>query len=100
MGKQDLNPIPDVALDDRRVLPVVDLILVTKPPDIDGVRQDVVDVASADQPSPCRPPRPDRSNGQADILGIEDALEPHDAADFQIASKEIADEVGLLLHDV
>jgi hypothetical protein len=44
-----LDAVPDLLFDDRWVQAIVDLPLMARPSDIDGIREDPVDVASADQ---------------------------------------------------
>ena len=55
---------------------------------------------SADQPASGRLAPAVGSNGQPDVLLVQSSLEPHDAADLEIATKEIADEGGMLLDDM
>src|ERR1019366_4220860 len=81
LGEQVLDAAPDVFIDDRRVQPLVNLSLMSKPSGIDGVRQNVVDMASADQPPTRLPAGPRCPNGQTDILRIKNHLQPHDGAD-------------------
>ena len=55
---------------------------------------------SADQPAACHLAPAVGSNGQPDILLVQKSFEPHDAADLEIAPKEIAHEGGMLLDDM
>src|SRR5580658_4088290 len=43
---------------------------------------------------------PARSNRRAKIFGVENDLQPHDAADFEIPAKEIANECSLALNNM
>src|SRR5258708_6222269 len=57
-------------------------------------------MASADEPTASGPACPVCSDGQPEVLLIEDSLEPDDAADLEIASEEVPHEGGVLLDDV
>ena len=54
---------------------------------------------SADQPASGRLAPAVGSNPQP-VLLVQSSLEPHDAADLEIAPKEVADEGGMLLDDM
>src|ERR1700760_2113017 len=71
-----------------------------KPSGIDGVREDPVDVASRDQAAARRLARCNNPNWQSNVFGIENGLEPHHAAAFEVASEEHANEVGVLFNDM
>src|SRR5450432_2626890 len=91
------DPIPGRLIDDRGVKPLMNLPLVAKPTDIDRVRQDLVEMAPADE-TPAGPlAGPVDANGQADIFGVENGLEPHDAADREVTLEEIANKGGMFL---
>ena len=51
LGQQALDPVPGLLIDDRVMKAFMDLSLVGEPPDVDRVRQDLVEVSSADQPA-------------------------------------------------
>ncbi len=52
---------------------------------------------SAEQPAACHLAPAVGSNGQPNFLLVQNTIEPHDAADLEIAPKEIAHEDGMLL---
>ena len=95
-----LDPVPRFRVDDRRMKAVVDLPFVPQPSEIDRVREDPIEVTprhqSASGSSACLA----RPNRRAKVLGVENYLEAHHAADFEIAAKEGADELGLLFDNV
>jgi hypothetical protein len=51
LGKQKLDPVPCLLINDRIVDAFVDLALVGQPPKVDRVRQDLVEMAPTDQPA-------------------------------------------------
>ena len=69
-----LDAIPRLGIDDRPMEAVMDLSLMAKPSCVDRVRQDVVDMSPADEPSARLPARSNGSNGQTDVLRIKDDL--------------------------
>src|SRR5271157_312737 len=100
LRKQKLDPVPCLAIDDRIVKTSVNLALVGQPPEINRVRQDLVQMASAAEPAASGLACPVHPYGQPHILSIEDGLQSHHAADLDIASEEVPHEVGVLLDDV
>jgi hypothetical protein len=100
LGKLTLDPVPALVIDDRGMKAFMDLILVGQPTDVDRVRQDLIEMPSADQPASGRLAPAIGSSWQPDVLLIQSDLEPHDAADLEIAPKEIAHEDGMLLDDM
>src|SRR5271166_5444106 len=98
--KTDLDAIPGFMIDDRLVQTVMDVPLVAKPSDVDRVRKDPVEMAPRLQfaagPSAC----PARPNRRAKVFGVENGLQPYDAADFEISAKETADERSLVFNDM
>src|SRR5271166_4863889 len=84
----------------RQAEAFMDLALMGQPPKVDRVREDLVEVPPADQPAPCSLAPPVASNRQPNELLIQNGLEPHDAADLEIAPKEMAHEGGMLLDDM
>src|SRR5579864_5796793 len=83
-----LYPVPKVATDDRRMLALMHLTLMSDLADVDRVRQDLVEMASAERPAAGRPPCPVDPDRKPDILGVEELLEPDDASGLQIPSKD------------
>src|ERR1700692_3589492 len=83
-----LDPVPDLEVNDRRMKAVVDLPFVAQPSDIDRVRQDPVKVASGHRGAAGPSARPARPNGRTNVLGVESRLQPHRAANFEIAAEE------------
>ena len=79
----------------RRMKAVVALPFVAQPPDIDRVRQDPVEVASRDRGAASLSARPAHPNRRTHVFGVESHLQLHHAAEFEIAAKEGADELGL-----
>src|SRR3984957_5465112 len=51
LRKQPLDPVPCLLINDRIVKTIVGLTLVCEPPKVDGVRQDLVEMAATDQPA-------------------------------------------------
>src|ERR1700688_2862161 len=100
LGKPALDPVPALLIDDRTVKAFMDLVLVGQPTDVDRVRQDLVQMPSADQPASSRLALAIGPNGESDVLLVQSSLEPDDAAGLQIAAKEIAHEGGMLLDDM
>ena len=98
LGKPTLDPVPTLVIDDRSMKAFMDLVLVGQPTDVDRVRQDLVEMPSADQPASGRLAPAVGSSRQPDVLPVQSSLEPHDAA--EIAPKEVADEGGMLLDDL
>ncbi len=95
-----MDSVPGLVIDNRIMKAFMDLALVGQPPKINRVRQDLVEVPSADQPAARSVAPAVGSNGQSDVLLVQNSLEPHDAADLEIASKKIAHEGGMLLRDM
>src|SRR5882757_7832862 len=100
VGELALDPIPALVIDDRTVKAITDLVLVGQPTDVDRVRQDLVQMPSADQPASGRLALAIGPNRESDVLLVQSSLEPDDAAGLQIAAKEIAHEGGMLLDDM
>ena len=98
-GEPLLDP-PDLNVHDPRLKAVMGLPLVAQPSGIDRVRQDPVQVASRDQYAAGRPATPTHPGGGANVLGDESGLEAHDAAEFEIAAIEGADELCLAFNDM
>jgi hypothetical protein len=53
---------------------------------------------SADKPVAASLAASIRPHRRPDVLGVENSLEPHDAADLEITPIEIAHEDGMFLH--
>jgi hypothetical protein len=51
LGKPAFDPVPALLIDDGAMKAFMDLILVGQPTDVDRVRQDLVEMPSADQPA-------------------------------------------------
>ena len=51
LGKQALDPVPALVIDDRVMKAFMDLVLVGQQTDVDRVGQDLVEMPSADQPA-------------------------------------------------
>src|ERR1700675_3631738 len=100
LGKPALDPVPALVIDDRVMKAFMDLVLVGEPTNVDRVRQDLVEMPSADQPAPCDLASAIGPNGESDVLLVQSSLEPHDAAGLEIAPKEMAHEGGMLLDDM
>ena len=66
--KQKLDPLPRLPIDDRTVKALVSLALVSQPPEIDRVRQDLVDVAAAERTSALWPARAIDSGPEGESL--------------------------------
>src|SRR5277367_1806808 len=98
--EQGLDLAPGLAIYDRVVKAVMHPILVGQPPDIDRVRQDLVEMPPADEPAPGGLASPIGSSRQPGVLLIKDGLEPHDAAGLEIALEEIANQFGMLFDHV
>ena len=96
-GKPALDPVPALVINDRGMKAFVDFVLVGQPTDVDGVRQDLVEMPSADQPASGHLAPAVGSSRQPDVLLVQSSLEPHDAAGLEIAPKEVAHEGGMLL---
>ena len=90
LGKQKLDPVPCLLINDRIVKTIVGLALVGQPPEVDRVRQDLVEMAPTDQPAAYGLARPVGPQRQPGVLVVEKCLEPHDAADLEITPIEIA----------
>ena len=58
LREQGLDLVPGLAIDDRGVKAVVDLTLVGQPPDVDRVRQDLVEMTPAEEAAASRLARP------------------------------------------
>jgi hypothetical protein len=95
-----LDPVPRFGVDDRRMKAVVALPFVPQPSDIDRVREDPIEVTPRHQSASGSSACPAHPNRRAKVLGVEDCLEAHHAADFEIAAKEGADELGLLFDNL
>ena len=50
-SEQVLNPVPSIRIDDRGVKAVVHSTFVCQLPDVDWVRQDLIEMAAADEPA-------------------------------------------------
>jgi hypothetical protein len=95
-----LDPVPRFRVDDRRMKAVVDLPFVPQPSDIDRVREDPIEVTARHQSASGSSACLAHPNRRAKVLGVEDCLEAHHAADFEMAAKEGADELGLLFDNL
>jgi hypothetical protein len=73
-GEALLERIPESPLNDRRVLPVMNLTPVSDPAGIDRVRQDPVQMAAAEATAPRAAAGPVEVDGNRDALTIEAAL--------------------------
>src|ERR1700722_12541060 len=62
--------------------------------DINRVREDPVEMPSTDETAARCFARANHANRQANVLGIESRLQPHHAADFEVATEESANELG------
>src|SRR5208282_4720869 len=100
LREQTLDSVPRFLIDNRIVKASMNLTLVGQPTHIDRIRQDFVQMASADEAAASGLARPVRPHGQPHILSVEDGLQSHHAADVKIASEELPHEVGVLLDDV
>jgi hypothetical protein len=100
LHKLPLDTLPGLLVDDCWVQAVVGLPLMAKPSDIDGVREDPVDVASTDQTAARRSTRSNNSNRQSHIFCIENGLQSHHAAKLKVALEEVSNEFRVLFHDV
>jgi hypothetical protein len=100
LARQALDPIPGLPIDDRIMKAFIGMTLVSQPPRVDRVRQDLVQMPSADQPAAYALTAKISSNWQPDVLLIHESREPHDGANLEIAAKEIAHESGMLLDDM
>src|ERR1700747_324730 len=98
LRKQKLDPVPCLPINDRIVKTI--MALVGQPPNVDRVRQDLVEMAPADQPTAYDLARPVNPEWQPGVVLVEKCLEPHDAADLEIAPIEIAHEHGMLLDNM
>src|SRR6202042_850080 len=88
LGKPASDPVPALVIDDRGMKAFMDLVLVSQPTDVDRVRQDLVEMPSADQAASGCLALAIGSCRQPDVLLVQSSLEPHDAARLEIASKE------------
>ena len=100
LREQALDFVPGLMIDNRVMKPFMNLALVGQPAEVNRVRQDLVEVPSADQPAACHLAPAVGSNGQPDVLLVQNSIEPHDAADLEIAPKEVAHEGGMLFDDM
>jgi hypothetical protein len=97
LGKQQLDTIPNLLIDDRIMQAFVNLALVGQPPEVNRIRQDLVEMPTADEAGArdlAISITPDR---EPDVLLVEDGLESHDAANLKISAKKIAHEGGMLV---
>src|SRR5258708_5430736 len=100
LGKPTLDRVPALVIDDRGMKAFMDLVLVGQPTDVDRVRQDLVEMPSADQAASGGLAPTIGPKGESDVLLVQSELEAHDAADLEIATKEVAHEGGMLLDDM
>src|SRR5277367_4654523 len=98
--EQGLDLAPGLAIHDRGVKAVMHPTLVGQPPDIDRVRQDLIEMTAADEPAAGGLASPIGSSRQPGVLLIKDGLELHDAAGLEIALEEIANKFGMLFDDI
>src|ERR1700722_16194627 len=68
--------------------------------DINRVREDPVEMPSTDETAARCSARTNLANRQANVLGIESRLQPHHAADFEVAPKESANELCMLFENM
>src|SRR5579864_4809836 len=90
-----LNPVPEVRLDDRRVLALMHAPLVGNLADVDRVRQHLIDVASAETPAPGRSSRAIDADWNSKVLGFQGLLEPDHAAELEITPKQASHDLGV-----
>src|SRR5271166_5481852 len=95
-----LNPIPKVLIDDRRMLAFVDLAFMRDAADIDGVRQEFVNVPPAEQAAAGRVARAIDANRNPQTLGVEGLLKADDASCFEIAPEQRAHDRSMIIDDV
>jgi hypothetical protein len=94
----ELDAVPSLLVDDRRMQAVVDLALVAKSSNINRVREDPVDVATRHKVATRRSARADHSNRHSNVLAIENDLQSNNAANFKVAPEDFANEFGVLLY--
>src|SRR5208337_2243189 len=100
LREHPLDFVPGLMIDNRVMKAFMNLALVGQPAEVNRVRQDLIKVPSADQPAAGGFPTAVGSNGQPNFLLVQKTIEPHDAADLEIAPKEIAHEDGMLFDDM
>ncbi len=95
-----LDSIPGLFVDDRRVLPFVNLTFVTEPADIDGVREYLIEMSPADESAAGHLALAICAKGKTDVLRDQEGIQLGDASDLEIAREKIAYDYGVLLDDV
>src|SRR5271170_4964038 len=91
-----LNLLPKVLGYDRRMLALVNLAFVGDAPQIDRVRQDLVDVSPAEQAAACRCSCTIDTDRNPKALSIELLLEAEHTPRLDIAPKQEAHDLGMI----
>ena len=78
----------------------MNLALMSDAADVDRVRQDLVDMPPAEQAAARRAACAIDADRDPKALGIESLVETHDASSLEIAAKEGAYDLGMILDDV
>jgi hypothetical protein len=88
VAKTLLDLIPQLLRHDRLVLAVVDSALMADPPDIDRVRQDLVDMASAERTAARRPACAIDADRKPKALSVQLLFETNYASSLEISPEE------------
>jgi hypothetical protein len=95
-----LDPIPKLAINNRRMLAFVHNALMSDLADVDWVGEDLIDMPPGKETPTCRSPLAVEADRKANVLGVKDFLQASDVADFEIAPEQPADEFGVVLDSV
>ena len=95
LSQPRLRSLPNLLIDDRRVLPLVDLPLVAEAADVNGVRQDLVERTVAEQPAAGLAARAVDTERQMKALTVERRLQLDDRSVDKVAMENLALRAGL-----
>src|SRR5947208_14366795 len=96
-SQQGLRSIPGFLIDDRRMLASIVPSLMGEPADINGVRQDLVEMAAAKQAAAGFAPRAVDAERQAVVLAVEGRLQRDNGPAAEIAAENLAHDGGVVV---